>query len=60
MRSDQDNPAPKRNWWLLGPFLAIILGLNFWFDYYHPLGILLDIVILIVLIDRWTSRNKPN
>jgi hypothetical protein len=58
MQSNQDNPAPKRNWWFLGTFIAIILGLNFWYDYYHPLGFVLDIVIFIVFADKLFSKNK--
>ena len=28
-------------------FVALILlALNFWFDYYHPLGILFDVLII--------------
>jgi|HubBroStandDraft_6_1064221.scaffolds.fasta_scaffold90848_2 hypothetical protein len=30
-------------------FLALLLALNFWFDYHHPRGIIFDVVILIVL-----------
>jgi len=40
-------------------FLGIITGLNFWFDYYHPVGSVLDIVILLVLCFRFfPSENS--
>ncbi len=58
MSSEQETPAKKRNWWVLGPFLAIILGLNFWYDYYRPLGIVYDAVILIVLAIMWASKKE--
>lgn len=35
--------------------IAVLLGLNFWFDYYHPLGFFIDVVILIVLWIKWSS-----
>jgi hypothetical protein len=42
-------------WWIV----AVLVGLNLWFDYYHPLGFLFDIIILIVVIAKWprTPRN---
>ena len=46
------DPPSKRHWssWI---FLAVLLGLNVWFDYYHfPLGILLDIIVLVVILAK--------
>jgi hypothetical protein len=34
---------------LFWAFIVLLLGLNFWFDYQHPLGIMFDVVILVVL-----------
>jgi hypothetical protein len=34
--------------WVLAPVVA----LNIWFDYYHPGGILIDIIIVLVLVLR--------
>jgi hypothetical protein len=33
--------------------LAALVGLNLWFDYYHPIGLLADVVIAAVLIGKW-------
>ena len=27
-----------------------LLALNFWFDYYHPRGILVDVIVVVALI----------
>jgi hypothetical protein len=34
------------SFWII---VSVIIGLNVWFDYYHPLGILFDIIIVIIL-----------
>ncbi len=60
MPASEKSPQRKRNWWVLAPFLAIILGLNFLYDYYHPIGFVFDIVILLVIAGRWASGNNPN
>lgn len=26
------------------------LALNFWFDYYHPIGILVDVILVVALV----------
>ena len=40
---------PERPWsfWIL---IAIIIGLNGWFDYYHSQALLLDIILVIGLV----------
>ena len=43
--------------WLI---IAVALGLNFWLDYYHPIGWLLDVIILaVVLIKLYRAENNP-
>ena len=42
----------------LWPLLLIILGLNFWWDYYHPLGFFFDVIILIVVLAKPSKRHK--
>ena len=44
---------PDHGWsfWIL---LVVVGTLNFWFDYYHPLGILFDIVIVSI----WAVGGK--
>jgi len=38
--------------------LIVLLFLNLWFDYYHPGGFLIDVVILVWVIGRIASGNK--
>jgi len=33
--------------------IAIMVGLNFWTDYYHPGGFLIDTILLIVVFVKW-------
>jgi hypothetical protein len=40
--------------WVLIP--AIVL--NLWFDYYHPLGILIDIIIALVLLFNYLDSRR--
>lgn len=49
----RDVPGPL---WCLD---AIVLGLNFWFDYYHPLGFLVDGVILVAMGIAWFQTYPP-
>lgn len=58
MLSNQSDQRPKRNWWIFGPFLAVMLGLNFWLDYYHPLGFLFDFAVAIWLLFKWDSIKR--
>ena len=37
-------------WWIV---VAVIVGLNLWYDYYHPGWLILDAIILIVVIVKW-------
>ena len=37
------------------PILLVILGLNFWYDYYHPAAILVDVIIMLVLIWKFSK-----
>ena len=41
--------------WLI---VAVALGLNFWLDYYHPIGWFLDIIFLGALVIKlYRSEN---
>jgi hypothetical protein len=33
--------------------IAVLVGLNLWYDWYHPLGFFFDAIIVIVLIVKW-------
>jgi hypothetical protein len=39
-----------------GCTIAALVGLNLWYDYYHPLGIIFDVIILIVLAIHWIRK----
>jgi hypothetical protein len=49
---------PDRGWsyWI---FLAVIVVLNCWFDYYHPLGFLIGIIIAFIFVIRPLRNNRP-
>jgi hypothetical protein len=38
---------------LLWVFILLVLGLNFWFDYYHPRGIVFDVIVVLVLFIKY-------
>jgi len=46
-------PSRRRTGIFVWPLLAVVIALNLWYDYYHPLGIMADVVIVIVLCIRW-------
>ena len=43
--------------WTFWTMVAILIGLNGWFDYYHPLGLLFDIIIVIALVVVWARQS---
>jgi len=57
MESEPSKPPRKISAlaWLI---LAVALGLNFWFDYYHPLGWFFDVVILVVFAVRADRKSQ--
>jgi hypothetical protein len=36
--------------------VVIAIGLNVWYDYYHPLGIVFDLVVVVIALIRYLSR----
>jgi hypothetical protein len=38
-------------------FLAVLVLLNVWFDYYHPLGIIIDVILVVVLLTRYLGKS---
>jgi hypothetical protein len=40
-------------WWIA----AVVVGLNLWFDYYHPVWLILDAVVLLVVIVKRICRD---
>jgi len=48
---------PDRGWWIW-IILASLLALNCWFDYYHPSGIFLDAIIVIIWAVRSDAKSR--
>jgi len=40
--------------WVLVPAIA----LNLWFDYYHPVGVVMDIIIVLVLLRNHLNSRR--
>ena len=34
-------------------FILLVLSLNLWFDYYHPLGFVFDVIVVLVLLIKY-------
>ena len=46
----------NRTWaWCVG---ALVVVLNFWYDWHHPLGYLFDAIILVVIISAVIKRRR--
>ena len=54
-------PSPDRlarrspAFWVM---VVVLLGLNVWYDYRHPLGIMFDVVLAVVLLVWYLSKSK--
>jgi hypothetical protein len=48
---------PDRSWfrWVIGTVFVVLMV---WFDYYHPPGILFDIILVIALVVIWGRQNR--
>ena len=57
IESDPSNP-PRKISSLSWVFIAVVLGLNFWIDYYHPLGWFFDVIILAALAIRADRKSQ--
>jgi hypothetical protein len=42
--------------WLIA---GVLILLNVWFDYYHPLGFMFDVVVGIVLLIQYLNKSTP-
>jgi len=38
--------------------IVVVILLNIWYDYHHPRGIILDIIIALVLLVRYFSKSE--
>jgi hypothetical protein len=48
---------PSRHSWSFWIVVVVLVMLNGWFDYYHPRGILFDIIIVIILAVKSDRRS---
>jgi hypothetical protein len=63
VREPMETPSPSGplarrspTFWVI---VVVVLALNIWYDYYHPLGILFDVVLAVVLFIWCLSKSKP-
>jgi len=47
--------ARRKHPWTFWTTLVVVLALNGWYDYYHPVAILFDIIIVIILAAKWLT-----
>jgi len=46
------NAANLKKAW---PVLLVVLALNVWYDYYHPAAILVDVILVLILIIKFSK-----
>jgi hypothetical protein len=39
--------------------VVVLVALNVWYDYYHPLGIVFDVVGAVVLLIWYLNKSTP-
>jgi hypothetical protein len=39
--------------------VGVLLLLNVWYDYYHPLGIIFDVILAVVVLIWYLNRSAP-
>jgi len=55
---DVNNSSPVNRFqhkpvtWLL---IGALVTVNVWYNYYHPLGIFFDAIIVIILLAKWSK-----
>ena len=42
--------------WLI---VGVLILLNVWYDYYHPLGIIFDVILAVVLLIWYLNKSRP-
>jgi hypothetical protein len=38
-------------------FILALIALNIWYDYYHPLGVIFDVIFVIILLTRDPNKS---
>jgi hypothetical protein len=49
---------PTKHSWSFWIVVVALVMLNGWFDYYHPRGILFDVIVVIILAVRSDRRSR--
>ena len=52
MEKERDRSSP-----LLWVIIAAIVLLNFWFDYYHPLGVIIDVIVGLIFLGVYLKNS---
>jgi hypothetical protein len=45
---------PSRGVWVL---IAAVVLINVWYDYYHPLGIIFDVIIAVIFLTAYLKKG---
>jgi hypothetical protein len=53
--SDQPGGRSPITWVLV----TLLILLNVWYDYYHPLGIMFDVVLAVALFVWYLNKSTP-
>jgi hypothetical protein len=62
VREPMGNPPSNRlarrspAFWVI---VVVVLALNVWYDYHHPLGIVFDVVLGVGLLIWYLSKSTP-
>jgi len=39
--------------------VMVLILLNIWYDYYHPLGVVFDVIAAVVLLIWYLAKSTP-
>jgi hypothetical protein len=39
--------------------VVVLILLNIWYDYYHPLGVVFDVIAAVVLLIWYLAKSTP-
>ncbi len=49
-------PGRSPTFWAI---VTVLIALNIWYDYYHPLGVMFDVLLGVFLLIRYLGKSKP-
>jgi hypothetical protein len=52
---DRFRPRSPASWVIA----VVLILLNIWYDYYHPLGIIFDVILAVVLLIWYLNKSTP-